>query len=61
MPPKPAKQYRALQDMSLRAKPTVECDEWLEWKAGEVFMPPSHFRVDKALERGLIEEVKGDG
>lgn len=48
---------RALTDLALRAKPDRECDDWLHWKAGEVFTPPKHFRVDLALARGIVEKV----
>ena len=53
--------YRALVDMSLRARPDPACEEWLNWKAGELFAPPAHMRIDKCLERGIIEEVIADG
>jgi len=59
--PAAVKKYRALTALSLRARPDVTCEDWLEWKQGEVFTPPAHFRIDKALERGIIEEVKTDG
>lgn len=49
--------YRALTDLSLRARPSPDCGEWLEWKAGEVFEPPPHMNVARCLERGIVEEV----
>ena len=57
MPAAIAKKYRALTDLSLRAKPDVKCEDWLLWKAGEVFTPPAHMKIAKCLERGIIEEV----
>lgn len=57
MPAKKAKQYRALTDLALRARPDETCEEWLEWKAGEVFTPPPHMKIDLALKRGIVEEV----
>lgn len=56
-------QYRALTDLSLWKTAGQEPDpfddptQWLNWKAGVVFTPPAHFNVEKALERGIIEEV----
>mgnify|MGYP001559827416 CR=1 FL=1 len=58
MPPVKPVLLRALVDLDLRARPDPTCEDWLHWDAGEVFTPPSHFRVDKALERGVVEEVK---
>ena len=51
-------QLRALTDLSLRKEPRADCEEWLEGKAGQVFTPPPHFRIDKALERGIVEIVE---
>lgn len=51
------KRYRALVDLSLRAQPSETCEEWLRWKAGVVFTPPKHMRIDKCLERGIVEEI----
>ena len=51
------KRLKALTDLDLRARPDPECEEWRHWKKGQIFEPPSHFRVDKALERGIVEEV----
>ena len=33
-------------------------EEWHEWKEGETFAPPAHMDVKRALERGIVEEVK---
>ena len=33
-------------------------EEWHEWKEGETFTPPAHMDVKRALERGIVEEVK---
>lgn len=59
-----AKQYRALTKLSLRKSPDKRSklyEEWHEWKAGTVFEPPAHMRIDKALERRIIQEVKAHG
>ena len=53
-----AKKLKALTDLSLRARPDPDCEDWLHWRKGEVFEPPVHFRVEKALERGIVQEVK---
>ena len=55
------KKLRALADLSLRQSsdpndPKYEL--WHEWKAGEVFTPPAHMSVEKALARRIAEEVK---
>lgn len=60
MPPKTSVKLKALTDLSLRQSPDPTSplwEQWHEWKAGEIFSPPPHFRVDKALERGIVEEV----
>lgn len=60
----PAKKYRALQAMSLRQSPdpkSPQWNEWHEWRAGTVFTPPAHLNIERARERGLIEEVVTDG
>lgn len=51
------KRLKALTDLDLRARPDVTCEDWLHWKKGEVFEPPPHFNVAKALERGIVQEV----
>ena len=59
-----AKRYRALRDMSLRQSPDPKSpkhDEWHDWPAGTVFIPPVHMDIKKALARGIVEEVKDDG
>ena len=53
--------YRALTDLSLRKRPDPTCEEWHEWKAGEVFTPPPHMDVKKALARGIIVEAGTNG
>lgn len=56
-----AKNLRALTDLSLRKSADPKSplyEQWHEWKAGEVFTPPAHMRVDLALARGIAEEVK---
>lgn len=52
---------RALVDMSLRrSKDTTSplYEEWIDWKAGDVFEPPPHMNVSRCLERGIVEEVE---
>lgn len=51
---------KALTDLALRQSPDPKSplyEEWFEWKAGEVFEPPTHMKVDLALKRGIAEEV----
>lgn len=51
---------RALTDLSLRQSADPESPKynlWHEWPEGSVFTPPAHMRVEKALERGIVEEV----
>lgn len=58
------KQYKALVDMSLRKSPDPNnpfFEEWHDWKAGNTFTPPAHMDVKRALARGIIKKVKGDG
>lgn len=46
--------------MSLRKAPTTGMpgyDEWHVWPAGMVFDAPDHMNVDRALARGIAEEV----
>ena len=59
MPAKPTKaiKLRALIDLDLRARPDPHCEDWLHWSAGDIFEPPPHLRIDKALERGIVEVV----
>lgn len=52
---------RALVDMSLRqsadsTSPLYE--QWHDWKAGEEFDAPANLDVDRAIARGIAEEVK---
>lgn len=57
-----AKRYKALVDMSLRQSPdkrSAKYNEWHDWKAGQVFTPPKHLNIKRALERGIMEEVTG--
>ena len=52
---------RAKTALSLRQssdKKQDSYDEWHEWKAGETFAPPAHMDVKRALERGIVEEVR---
>lgn len=63
-----AKRFRVIGertgDIRLRQSPDREDPKyelWHVWKAGEVFAPPRHMDVTRALERGLIEEVKRGG
>ena len=47
--------------LSLRKSPDLASplyEGWHVWQDGEEFTPPLHMRVDKALERGIVEEVK---
>ena len=56
----PAKKLRALTPLSLwknPKRPPKGPDDWHEWKKGDVFEPPAHMKVDRALERGIAEEV----
>lgn len=51
---------RALTDLSLRKSPDPAdplYQQWHEWPAGKVFTPPAHMNVEKALARGIAEEV----
>lgn len=53
-------QLRAKVDLSLRKSPDPNSplyEEWFNWKAGEVFTPPAHMKVDMALQREIAEEV----
>ncbi|HEU0072485.1 MAG TPA: hypothetical protein VFS30_00600 [Dehalococcoidia bacterium] len=47
--------------MRLRAVGTVSIKDrdgtWLRWSDGEVFDPPSHMNVKRALERGVVVEA----
>lgn len=57
----PGKQYRATTGLSLRQSPDPKdplYEEWFSWAEGEVFTPPKHFSIARALDRGIIEEVK---
>ena len=54
-----AGEYRALTDLSLRKRPDPKCEDWHEWVKGEVFEPPPHMNIERCLERGIIEPVKG--
>lgn len=50
--------YRALVNMSLRRSPDSASslyEEWHDWQAGEVFEPPPHMNVERALARGIME------
>lgn len=56
--------YKALVDMSLRKSPNKDSplyEEWHHWKTGQIFTPPPHMDVKRALARGVIGEVKPDG
>ena len=47
--------------LSLRKSPDQSSplyEAWHVWQDREEFTPPPHMRVDKALERGIVEEVK---
>ena len=60
-----SKQYRALTRLSLwkikdrRPDPFDDPAQWLVWEAGAIFTPPRHFETDRALARGIVEEVSG--
>ena len=50
-------QYRALTRLSLRQSPDIaspKYEQWHEWAEGEVFTPPAHMRMDRAIERGIV-------
>lgn len=50
--------------LSLRKSPDKNSPlylEWYSWGDGQVFEPPEHMNVDRALQRGIVEEVKGNG
>lgn len=54
------KHYRALVDMALRKAPDPKSPLWNEeysWPAGTVFEAPAHLNIQRALERGIMEEV----
>lgn len=58
------KRYKALVDMSLRQSSdpkSPKYNEWHNWNAGEIFTPPEHMDIEKALQRRIIKEVKVDG
>ena len=58
------KRYRALADMSLRRSPDPadpKYEQWHDWKVGDMFEPPKHMNIKRALERGIMEEVTVDG
>lgn len=40
-----------------RPDPFDDAAQWLTWQDGETFTPPAHFNVEKALVRGIVEEV----
>lgn len=59
-----AKQYvvngERTSDIRLRQSPDrsdPKYEEWFVWQAGEVFTPPAHMNVEKALARGVILPV----
>ncbi len=57
------KKYKALVDMSLRQSADPKSplyQEWIDWKAGEVFEPPPHMDLARCFERGIIEVAGGD-
>lgn len=43
---------RAVGPVSVR-----DGDGWLDWKDGEVFEPPKHMDVKRALERGIVGDL----
>ena len=52
---------RAKTALSLRQSGDKRSDayeQWHEWKAGQTFEPPANMDVKRALERGIVEEVK---
>lgn len=52
---------RAKTALSLRKSSDKRQDsyeEWHEWKAGETFTPPANMDVKRALDRGIVEEVR---
>lgn len=54
---------KAMVDMSLRKSSDPASSlygEWYEWQVGEIFEPPPHMDVARALARGIAEEVKED-
>ncbi len=56
------KKYKALVDMSLRQSPDPAdplYQEWIVWKAGEIFEPPPHMDLKRCFERGIIEAAFG--
>ena len=57
------KRYKALVDMSLRRAPDPASplyEKWHDWKKGDVFEPPKHMNIKRAMERGIMEEVKDE-
>ena len=52
---------KAKTDLSLRGSDDKRKDtyeQWHDWKSGETFTPPPHMDVKRAIERGIVEEVK---
>jgi len=57
------RKYKAVVDISLRRSPDPQSplyEQWHDWKAGTVFIPPKHMNIGLALEREIVEEVMGD-
>lgn len=58
------KKYRVVEGfgpLGLRKSPDKTSplyEEWFDWPDGQVFTPPPHMNVERALERGIIVEVK---
>ena len=55
---------KALTTLSLRKSPDQKSplyQQWHDWRKDEIFTPPEHMDVKRALERGIVKEVKGDG
>lgn len=59
-----AKKYRVVEGfgpLGLRKSPDKESplyEQWFSWQDGETFTPPPHMNIAKALERGIIVEVR---
>lgn len=59
-----SKKYRVVEGsgpLGLRQSPDPASplyEEWFSWADGEVFTPPPHMNIEKALKRGIVEEVK---
>jgi len=57
-----ARQLKALTRLSLRQsadKRSKDYDKWFVWEKGNVFDPPKHLNVQRALARGIAQYARG--